>query len=116
MQIKSRRAWARFVLLVILPVAMIIVGGHYWVKSTRYVSTENAYVKAHHLAVSADIDGRAAMVRVKENDTVRRGDLLFKLDPEQPRIDLAKAEAELGGVRNTLNALRAEYQIGRAHV
>ncbi len=116
MQIKSRRAWARFVLLVIFPVAMIIVGGHYWVKSTRYVSTENAYVKAHHLAVSADIDGRAAMVRVKENDTVRRGDLLFKLDPEQPRIDLAKAEAELAGVRNTLNALRAEYRTAQAEL
>ncbi len=114
MRLKSRRAWLRFFLLFVVPVAALLVGGHYWVKGTRYVSTENAYVKAHHLAVSADIDGRAATVRVKENDRVRRGDLLFELDPEQPRIDLAKAEAELAGVRNTLEALRAEYRTAQA--
>jgi len=104
----------RLCLLGIVPIIAIIVGGHYWVKSTRYVTTENAYVKAHHLAVSADIDGRTIRVLVKENDRVKRGDLLFTLDPEPHRINVAKAEAELGGIRNTLQALRAEYRQGIA--
>ena len=100
----------RLCLLGVVPIAAIIIGGHYWVKSTRYVTTENAYVKAHHLAVSADIDGRAVRVLVKENDRVQRGDLLFTLDPEPHRINVTKAEAELGSIRNTLQALRAEYR------
>ena len=74
MRLRSRRAFLRFVLLFVLPaVALVVVGGHYWVKSTRHVSTENAYIKAHHLAISADIDGRAVRVLVRENDRVKRG-------------------------------------------
>jgi len=88
----------------------VLTGGHFWVKSTRYVSTENAYVKAHHLAISADIDGRTVRVLAKENDVVKRGDLLFELDSEPHRISQATAEAEIAGIRNTIAALRAEFR------
>ncbi len=100
----------RLFLLGIIPLSAVAIGSHYWVKSTRYVTTENAYVKAHHLAVSADIDGRAIRVLVRENDITKPGDLLFTLDPEPYRINVARAEAELGGIRNKLQALRAEYR------
>jgi len=106
----------RLFLLVLIPVTVVLVGGHVWIKSTRYVSTENAYVKAHHLAVSADIDGRAVRVLVSENHGVKRGDLLFELDPEPHRIDLATAEAEIAGIRNTIAALRAEYREAKAEL
>ena len=99
----------RFILLIVLPTIAIGGGADYWLKSTRYVKTENAYVKSHHLAVSADIDGRASKILVQENDHVNTGDLLFTLDPEPYRINVSKAEAELAGIRNTLRALRAEY-------
>lgn len=111
-----RRSAIRLVLLVVVPVAAILVGSYYWLQSTRYVTTENAYVKAHHLAISSDIDGRALRVHVQENDHVKRGDLLIELDPEQFRIDLARAEAELGSIRNTLAALRAEYRAAQAEL
>ena len=112
----TRRGMTRFILLFFLPVAAVVAGGHYWVKATRYVTTENAYVKAHHLAISSDIDGRATRVLVRENDRVKKGDLLIELDPEQYRIDLAKSEAELAGIRNTLDALRAEYRTVQAEL
>ena len=116
MRLKSRRALLRFVLLFVVPAIALVAGGHYWVKNTRYVATENAYIKAHHLAISADIDGRAIRVAVRENDRVKKGDLLFELDPEQHRIDIAKADAELDGIRNTLDALRAEYRTAEAEL
>lgn len=116
MRIVTRRALVRFILLFALPVAALLAGGHYWVKATRYVTTENAYVKAHHLAISADMDGRTTRVLVRENDRVKKGDLLFELDPEQHRINLARSEAELAGIRNTLDALRAEYRTAQAEL
>ena len=110
------RKLLRLLLLVIIPVTVVVVGAHFWVKSTRYVSTENAYVKAHHLAISADIDGRTLRVLAKENDVVKRGDLLFQLDPEPHQIDFAMAEAEIAGIRNTIAALRAEYREAKAEL
>ncbi|MEE2995538.1 MAG: HlyD family secretion protein [Pseudomonadota bacterium] len=116
MRIVTRRGVTRFTLMFIIPAVALVAGGHYWVKNTRYVSTENAYVKAHHLAISADIDGRAIRVLVRENDHVSTGDLLFELDPERHRIAIAKWEAELNGIRNTLDALRAEYRTAEAEL
>ncbi|MEX2453995.1 MAG: HlyD family secretion protein [Rhodospirillaceae bacterium] len=106
----------RVLLIGVVPVVAALVAAELWLESTRYVTTENAYVKAHHLAVSADIDGRAVRVFVRENDRVKRGDPLFELDPERHRIELARAEADLGMIRNTLAALRAEYRGARAEL
>ena len=111
---RKTRKLLRLFLLVVIPAIAIVISGHFWVKSTRYVTTENAYVKAHHLAVSADIDGRAIRVPVKENDVVKPGDILFQLDPEPHYIDVATAEAEIAGIRNTIAALRAEYREAQA--
>jgi len=104
------------VLLFVLPIVAVVAGGHYWEKATRYVTTENAYVKANPLAISADIDGRTVRVFVRENDRVKKGDLLFELDAERHRIELAQTEAELAGIRNTLDALRAEYRTAQAEL
>ena len=112
----GRRALVRFLLLVVVPAAAAAAGGHYWVKATRYVVTENAYVKAHHVAVSADVSGRAVRVAVRENARVRRGDLLFELDPEPHRIEMARADAELEEIRIRLAALRAEYRTAEAEL
>jgi membrane fusion protein (multidrug efflux system) len=114
--LRLRRRIIRFFLLGVVPLAVLVAGADYWVKNSRYITTENAYIKAHHLTVSADIDGRTIRVLVRENDRVKAGALLFELDPEPHRIMLARAEAELGGVRNTIAALRAEYREAKAEI
>ena len=60
-----RRLLLRFVLLVVLPGTAIAVGGWYWIKAQRYVTTENAYVKAHLVQVSAGL--------VRESSGLARG-------------------------------------------
>lgn len=114
--IRHRRFLIRLIFLFILPIAAIIAGAHFWVKSSRYVSTENAYVKAHLLSVSTDIDGRALRVHVHQNDQVKKGDPLFTLDPEPFEIALTKAKAELGKIRYEVAGLRAELQEANAEL
>ena len=114
MNSKSARLFTRIFLIFIVPLIAVIGAGHFWIKSTRYVSTENAYIKANHLAVSSDINGRTQSVFVRENDKVKKGDLLFQLDQEPYEIELARTDAELGNIKNQLQALRAEYQTGLA--
>ena len=111
-----RRAFVRIALLVAVPVGALLVGGHYWIKGMRYASTENAYVKAQHVAVRADIDVRAVRVPVEENDRVSRGDLLFEIDPEPYRTEIAKVDAELADIRSRQAALRAEYGTAQAEL
>ncbi len=49
------------------------VGLYWYAMSGRYVSTENAYVKADIVAISPDVDGRVVAVEVAENQLVRAG-------------------------------------------
>ena len=76
----------------------------------RNVSTENAYVKADKIAISADISGRVVRVNAAANQTVRSGDVLFRLDEEPFRIAKHRAEAKLEAARQTIAALKAEYR------
>jgi membrane fusion protein (multidrug efflux system) len=75
----------------------------------RYVTTENAYVKADIVTISPEIDGRVVAVGITENQAVARGDVLFLIDPEPYRIALDMTEAGLLTVRNDIQAARAEF-------
>lgn len=103
------RMIVRLFLLVAVPLAAFYGGAHIYNQTGRYVTTENAYVKNHIIAVSANIDGRVQSVEVRNDQRVKKGDLLFRLDPETHWISLREAEAKRGSVRNEIEAIRAEY-------
>ena len=107
---KPRRRLLRFFLLFVVPAVAVVVALHYFVVGLRYVTTENAYVKANNVGISAEIDGRVARVAVTDNMRVKAGDLLFQIDSEPFRIAFEKAQAELSMVRLRMDALRAEYR------
>lgn len=66
--VRSRRRWGRTLLrlflLVAIPAVAVVGGGAWYASTGRYVTTENAYVKAHVIAVSPDVDGRVTSVLV----------------------------------------------------
>jgi membrane fusion protein (multidrug efflux system) len=87
-----------------------IIGGAFWYEATgRYVTTENAYVKAHVIAVSPNIDGRVTDVYIDENQRVTAGDVLFKLDPEPFWMMVRMSEAKRETARQEIESTRAEY-------
>lgn len=104
------RRLLRFVLLLVVPVVAVGYGAVWWGESMRWVTTENAYVKANVVAISADVSGRVIEVAVKENQRVNRGQLLFRLDPRPFEIDVENRRAELAGVRAEIESKRAEYR------
>jgi hypothetical protein len=61
---------------------LVALGGYFWLTSGRYVSTDNAYVQQDMISVSPDVTGRIVAVNVRENQRVKAGDVLFRIDPE----------------------------------
>jgi len=110
------RGIVRFVLMIVVPVALVIYGASLWANSLRYVSTENAYVKSNLVAISADVSGRVIEVNVKENQIVDRGAVLFRLDPRDYQFDVDARLAELDAMRHEIQSLRAEYRAGLLEV
>lgn len=108
-----RRLPTRFLYIALIaligPLAAAMFGGYYYLTSGRFVSTDNAYIKADKIAVSADISGRVVEVFVDTDHVVKRGTLLFRIDPEPFRIALARAEAQLAAAVQEADAVRALY-------
>lgn len=109
-RLRLNRRLLRFVLLVLIPLALLLVGIEWYARSARYITTENAYLKADMIAVSTNVDGRVVRVSVEENQRVAAREELFRLDPERFALRLRNAEARLVSVRNEIESIRAEYR------
>ncbi|MCB1884913.1 MAG: HlyD family secretion protein [Geminicoccaceae bacterium] len=107
---KGKGRLAKVGLMLSLPVLLLVGGGYWYVTGGRYVSTENAYVQQDMVAVGPDVPGRVVEVAVRENEAVRKGQLLFRLDPAPYRVALDQARAGIASARLRVEQMRAAYQ------
>ena len=110
-----RRRLVRWVLFALLPLALI-AGGYWYVAGGRVMSTDNAYVEADKVGISTDVSGIVKEIDVGNNQHVEDGQVLFRLDDLPFRLALERAEAQVGIVRNDLNALKANYRDMQAQI
>lgn len=99
----------RRLLMVSLPLALVLAGAAYWFLTLGTVSTDNAYIRQDIVSVSADVSGRIVEVAVRENQQVKAGDLLFRVDPEPYRVALAQADAQIAEAQVNVGELRSKY-------
>ena len=91
-------------------IAMVAIGSSYgWLSGGRYVSTDDAYVRAPKLMVSTDVSGLVSDVDVKEGQQVKAGDVLFRVDPRQYEIALENAKANLAETALAVKAMKVDY-------
>jgi len=81
-----------------------------WLTGGRYVSTDDSYVHAAKLMVSTDVSGLVKDVDVREGQTVKKGQILFRLDPQPFQIALDNAQAALAQTVQDVESTRATYK------
>lgn len=112
----SLRRRKRLVLLVVAPLIALLGVAIAYLMGGRYIETEDAYVKADVVPVSPQLSGTVKEVLVQENQTVIAGQPLFRIDPANFEVAVARAEAKLAQVRTDLAALRASYREKQAEI
>lgn len=100
----------RGALMIAVPLVLLIAGLALYAALARYVSTDDAYVQAARVAISANVSARVHEVDVHDNQFVRRGDLLFRLDDRSFRIAEQDAAARLAATRLRIGAMKASYR------
>lgn len=88
----SRR---RLAMLLSVPLLILAVGAYFWFTGGNSVETDNAYVKQDIVAISTQINGPVSAVYVRENQRVKAGDILYRVDPAPAEVALLQAEAQL---------------------
>jgi len=101
---KSRRA----LLLWIVPVLILLGGLGYWLMSGDSVSTDNAAVKQDIVSVSAQVNGPVIEVAVRNGVQVKRGDVLFRIDPAPYQVALEQAQGQLAAAHLQTTMLRTQ--------
>jgi len=102
------RSFRRIGVMLIVP--LLIVAGilYYFFAGAGSVSTDNAAVKQDIVSVSAQVNGPVVEVRVKNGDHVKRGDLLFRIDPDSYRVALEQAQGQLAAAKLQTTQLRTQ--------
>ena len=107
--ILGSRTLKRTVFLIVIPLLAICVGLYLYAAGGRYVSTDNAYVKANVIIISPEVSGRVTSVLVVDNQAVEANDVLLQLDSSPLEITLSRARAQMAVIRTELESLRADY-------
>lgn len=106
----------RRVLLIGVPSIIVVASVVIYMLGGRYAETDNAYVQADITSITNQVSGPITEVDVKENQSVKQGQLLYVIDPQPFQLAVAKAEAQLKLVGSNLKAQQATYREKEANL
>lgn len=103
---------------VVLCLTAIVLGAvaWTWAKSSGETSTDNAFVRGDITSLAPKVGGYVTAVEVEDNQTVRAGDVLFRIDDRDYRARLAQAEANVEAARARLANTDADTTLQRATI
>ena len=106
----------RFVLLIIIPTLIVLITIGYFYSLGRYITTENAYIKAPIISVQSQVSGRIEKVFVKDNQKVKKGDRLFKIDTEKLELNLSEQKQNLINIIKEIENRKSKYNEAKKEV
>jgi membrane fusion protein (multidrug efflux system) len=111
---ERRKRSLRKPLLLAAPVIVLLGALFFYLHGGRYESNDDAFLQSGLVSVSPNVEGRVIEVDVRNNQHVKKGDVLFRLDPAPYQTAVAQAEAALAAARTDVGSLRAQYRQGQA--
>ena len=101
-------------LVLCLGAVAVAVSGWTWAHSSSRSSTDNAYIRGDMTSLAPKVAGYVMSVEVEDNQTVRAGDVLFRIDDRDYRAQLAQAQADVKAAQARLADVDAETQLQHA--
>jgi membrane fusion protein, multidrug efflux system len=110
----------RRTVLIILGVAALVVGavwlGRWWTVGRFIESTDDAYLQADSVTVAPKIAGYVTDVYVADNQVVKPGDRLVRLDTRQYQVALNQALATIDARKADIERAQAEIKQQQASI
>ena len=112
----AARKLVKWGIAAVVLIAAIVTGIVYWSESQHFVTTDNAYVNANRVDIAAQVSGPIVAVHVRDQQHVKKGDLLVEIDPRQYQIAAEAAQAQLELAYQTTSQESAAVAAARAQV
>ena len=99
----------RLAVTLVAVVLATVIGWQLWVYYMESPWTRDGRVRADVVAVAPDVSGLVTEVLVHDNQEVKAGDVLFRIDRERFPLALRHAEADVAGRKAALDLATAEF-------
>jgi len=114
---KRTRMWISLAVILTLAAIAALWGFFTWRHNDVFVATDDAYVKGPVVAVASRVSGAILTLEVKENEAVKTGQVIARLDPKDFEAAEAKARGSLAEARasmalNGSQIAQAQAQVG----
>ncbi len=110
-----KRRWTIIIVLLLLVIG--IAGGvAYYLYSSQYVTTDDAFIDGEIVRVAPQESGKLVEIAAKENARVKTGDLLVKIDPSGPTAELQLRKAQLDQAIAQVEQAKAQISQAEAQV
>lgn len=106
----STRLFVTGTLIVLAVVAVTVL----YYRSVNRPWTRDGQVRADIVKIATRVNGKVIKVAVKDNQKVKKGDLLFQLDPSEFKLKVKKAEIQLDQSRQEVKSLEAQVNSAEA--
>ncbi|SDT54980.1 HlyD family secretion protein [Bradyrhizobium canariense] len=89
-------------------------GWDYWTVGQYLVSTDDAYVKADSTTIAPKVTGYLHQVLVKDNERVKAGQVLARIDDRDFKVALDQAKADVTAAKATIASKQAQLEVQQA--
>lgn len=76
-------------------VVIILATGLYWQHEKYHPSTDDAYIQANIVGIAPEVSGQINQINIANNHAIKKGQLLFSIDPKPFMYKVEQAEAQL---------------------
>ena len=89
-------------------------GWDYWTVGRFLVSTDDAYVKADNTTIAPKVSGYLVDVLVGDNERVKAGQVLARIDDRDFKVALDQAKADVAAAQATIASKQAQLEVQEA--
>jgi membrane fusion protein (multidrug efflux system) len=89
-------------------------GHHYWTVGRFIESTDDAYVKADYTTVAPKVAGYIKEVLVNDNDTVKAGQVIARIDDRDFQAALSQAKADVKAAEAAITNIDAQVELQKS--
>ncbi|AXU95798.1 MAG TPA: multidrug export protein EmrA [Erwinia persicina] len=101
------------IILAIVILLMLVVALWFWLTTRNIETTDDAFTEADAVTIAPKASGYVTELRVKDNQRVKKGDLLVVIDPRDTTAQREQAQAQLGLAQAQLHQAQAQLALAK---
>ncbi|ORM70373.1 multidrug export protein EmrA [Pantoea wallisii] len=112
-QPRKRPGKKPLIILAIVVIVMLLVGFWFWFSTRNIETTDDAFTEGDAVTIAPKASGYVVQLLVKDNQRVKKGDLLLVIDPRDNSAQRDQARAQLGLAQAQLHQAQAQLALSR---